>query len=98
MVAVVLHLLACQQQAARGSQPANRADVAEQPEERRAVLDTGLDGAYGARGDLGRIIIALEVVGDLDRLRQRAGDVRPHDLAEQALVGVVMQVEKAREN
>jgi hypothetical protein len=44
------------------------------------------------------IVIAFVVVGDLDRLRQRAGHVRPHDLAEQAFVGVVMQIEKARQN
>ena len=38
------------------------------------------------------------VVGDLNCLRQRTGDVRPHDLAEQALVGMVMQIEKTRQD
>ncbi len=50
-------------------------------------LHAGLDRAHGALRDFLRIVLALEVVGDLDRFRQRAGLVRPHDLAEQALVG-----------
>ena len=95
---VILHLLARQQQAARGLQPADRADVAEQPEECRAVLDAGLDGAHGARGDLGRIVIAFVVVCDLDGLRQGTRDVRPHDLAKETFVGMVVQVEKTRQD
>jgi hypothetical protein len=39
------------------------------------------DRAHGAAGYLGWIIFALEIVGDLDRLRQGAGYVRPHDFA-----------------
>jgi hypothetical protein len=40
------------------------------------------------------VVLALEVVGDLDRFRQRAGLVRPHHLAEQALVRVEVQIEQ----
>ncbi len=39
----LLHLLAGEQQAARRPQPADGADVGEQPEERRAVHDADFD-------------------------------------------------------
>jgi len=88
--------LAHEQQSLRGAQAANRSDIGEQAEERRSILDPGLDHAPGALRHLPRVVFALEVIGDLDRLRQRARYVRPHDFAEQRLVGMQMKVDEAR--
>ena len=96
--AIFLHLLAREQKAAGGPQSADGSDIAEQPKEPGAVLHALLDGAHGARSDLGRIVLALEVVGDLDRFGQRARNVRPHDLAKEALVRMIMQIEQAGQN
>ena len=93
--AVFLHLLACEQQAARSAQSADRPDIGEQAKERRPVHDADFEGANGACRNLGGIVVTLEVVGDLDGFGQGARLVRPHDLAKQALVGVKMQIEKA---
>ena len=97
-LAVWLHLLAGEQQAACRAQPADRSHVGEQAKERRPVHDADFDGPNGARRDLVGIVFALEVVGDLDRFGQRAGLVGPHDFAEQAFVGVEMQVEQPRKH
>ncbi len=87
--------LAHEQQSLGGAQSADRSDVGEQSEEGRSIPDPGLDHAPGAPRHLLRVVFALEVVGDLDRFRQRARDVRPHHFAEQGLVGMQMQVDEA---
>ena len=97
-VAVFSHFLAREQKAASRAQAADRSDIGEQAEESRAVHDADLDRAHRARRDLGGIVVALEVVGDLDGFRQRARQVRAHDLAQQALVGMKMQIEKSRQH
>ena len=97
-LAVRLHLVAGEQQAACRAQPADRAHIGEQAEERGAIHDADFDGPDGARRDLVGIVFALEVVGDLDGLRQRAGLVGPHDFAKQAFVGVEMQIEQTRKD
>ena len=45
---VILHFFAREQQTACGFQAADGADIAEQAEERGAVLDAGFDGAHGS--------------------------------------------------
>src|SRR5262249_24488130 len=52
--------LAHEQQSLRGAQAADRSDVGEQAEERRSILDSGLDHAPGALRHLLRIVFALE--------------------------------------
>ena len=96
--AVVFHLLAGEQQTARGAQSPNSSNVAEQPKEYGAVLDALLEGARGACGHFYGVVVALEIVGDLDRLGERAGNVRPHDVPQEAFVRMVMQVEQTRQN
>jgi hypothetical protein len=57
-----------------------------------------LQGAYSASCHFDRIVLALKIIGDLDRLRQCAGNVWPHDFTEQTFVRVKVQIEKARQH
>ncbi len=97
-VTIVAELFARQEQALRGPQSADGADVGKQPEERRAILHAGFEHPHRSLRNLGGIVVALELIGDLDRLRQRAGDVGAHDRAQERLVGMEVQVEHARQD
>ena len=87
--------LAGEEQALSGAQAADRAHVGEEPEERGSVLDTRLEDPAGAPRHLLGVVLALEVVGDLDRFGERSRHVRTHSLAEQGLVGVEMEIHEA---
>ena len=91
-------LFARHEEALRPAQPPDGADIAEQAEERRPILHTGFDHPAGPLRDLLRVVVALEVVGDLDRLGQRPRHVRPHQLAKQRFVRMQVQIHEARRN
>src|SRR4029079_8274081 len=91
--AVFRHLFAREQKAARGTQAADGADVAEQPKEGRAIHNAGFHSAHRARGDLGRVIFTFEIIRDFNGFWQSARYIRTHDFAKQALVGVKVQIE-----
>ena len=65
---MAVELLARQDQALVRHSGPDGADIGEQPEEGGAVLYPHLKYAQASSCDLGRIVFALEVVGDLDRL------------------------------
>ena len=98
-VAIAAEFFAREQQSPRGAQSADRADVGEQPEKRRAVLHAGLDRprrraaatSAGSYLRLKSLVISI-ASGNVP------GQVGPHDFAEQAFVGVKMQIEQARED
>src|SRR6185436_13855439 len=82
------------EQALHGHEPADGVHVGEAAHRRGAVDDRGLDHRRGAFGDLLHRVVALEVPGDLDRLLQRLGLVLAHDVAEHALVEVLVGVDE----
>src|SRR5205085_5219188 len=94
-VAVTAELFAREQQSTCRPQSTDGADVGKEPEERRAVLDSGLERPNRTRCDLGGIVLALEVVGNFDRFRQRPGHIRAHDLAQEAFIRMKVKLEQA---
>src|SRR5262249_35116654 len=86
---------ASEQETLGRSQTANRAHIGEQPEKRSTIANACVEDAGGAVRDLRRVVFAFEIVGYLDRFRQRARHVRPHHFAQQRLVSMKMQVDES---